>query len=99
MSNLSSATMSLPEAPFLQNPQGWKFFLRSQEVEPGLWRGLVHIHTGATAPTMRLRCTDSRATEGEALDDAKTFAELAFIRIAVRFSCIPALKHRSLVVG
>ncbi len=79
-----------PDLPFLRNPQGWEFFLEVVEAAPGQWRGGVRIRTGDLGTTCRLLCTEHRSDEAEALQDAKTFAQTAFDRIALRMRWLDA---------
>jgi hypothetical protein len=89
-------TATLPSKdPFLRNPQGWKFFLEAEKAEPSGWRGAVLVDTGVALMSVRLRCENSCATEGAALEDAKALAEIAFIKIALRFKCIDESKRKT----
>ena len=53
MQPISRNAFTAPAPPYLQNPQGWQFFFEAEEVEPGLWIGIVRIHTGSTGLTCR----------------------------------------------
>ncbi|MEH3087144.1 MAG: hypothetical protein PGN26_11580 [Xylophilus ampelinus] len=77
------------DQPFLQNAQGWKFFLHAVEIPPGRWRGVVGIHAGPTGLTGRLHCIQSRSAEGEALQGAKDFAWRVFRQIEARLGAGP----------
>ena len=84
MQPISPDAFAAPAPPYLQNPQGWQFFLEAEEVEPGLWIGIVRIHTGSTGLTCRLRCPERRASQTESLQDAKDSARASFDKIAHR---------------
>ena len=70
----SDSSRSTVELPFLQKAKGWKFFLEVAEFTPKCWPGTVRILTVSTRMTSRLDCVAIRASESEALQDAKDFA-------------------------
>jgi hypothetical protein len=94
MDHFLSECLAANKPPFLQNPQGWKFFLDAVAITPDQWIGTVHIHMSRTGLSSQVHGVERRRTRHEALKDARTLAEMAFIRIGVRFKAINDRQRR-----
>jgi hypothetical protein len=83
------------DLPFLQNAQGWKIFPHAHRTASRRWRGSVRIDIGRSTLVSRVCCAAERATEAEALQDAKDFAVRALNRIDERLRIRRSSTHGS----
>ena len=95
MDNFLTLASMAPEPPFLENDQGWTFFLETTEISPSVWKGAVRIHTGESELTSRIRSSIDRPNEAAALQDAKDFAFIVYEKINEKLRIAEELERKN----